>query len=152
MVESLSVTRFDSQHNWWSRLQVTEKAPRFYSSKGFCCWRDNTSHDVTRLLLLTSWSGKKPHCDNTSHDSTRGRKFLTTPQRVGQQWCTTHQCTSGSTHQRVALHQWQSWSWWWQKLLLEVANRLFESSCCLSRRGKDVGCNKRRWGQELGGN
>ena len=60
---------FDSQHNWWSRLQVREKAPRFYSCKGFCCWRDNTSHDMTRLLLLTSWSGKKPHCDNTSHDS-----------------------------------------------------------------------------------
>ena len=30
------------------------------------------------------------------------------------------------------------WSWWWQKLLLEVANRLFESSCCLSLVGETL--------------
>ena len=43
-------------------------------------------------------------------------------------------CTSGSNAPVAELE----WSWWWQKLLLEVANRLFESSCCLSLVGKTL--------------
>ena len=37
---------------------------------------------------------------------------------------------------------------WWQKLLLEVANRL-ELPLSLSR-GKDVACNKKQGGHEVG--